>query len=1009
MRVTLGVIGALVLTAACTRSGRDHEQALDRLSDRLQTRPHEGRLRAGRWRPFISSQSDLLNRLDASAVEAYASLRRAAAIDRTPQTLLAAGLGELLAGEPSIARVELSEAVALAPESAEAWNALAVAYLAEPADTSLEATVRAYDAASTAAGLVNDDPAALFNMAVAASRLGLSEEAHLWRQVLSRERDAQWRAEIDARRTTLPRAGSSTPQAIAARVRGAGAEIGALSAELVAFDPQNTREAAFEWLFPEWGAGVLADDRRSSDRLQALGTIAGVLADRERDPLLADCVRSASSDRSVDRRFARGMVAFGAGRAHQRQTRIEDAQDQFRNALAHFERSGAAALGCAAMARAALGHAIYQVAGPADALDHLQRALGVARARGYPSLTARIDWLLALAHVGNAEPAKAIAAYERALAGYGRTGESANLCSVARGSADLLRLQGEWMSAWPRLSVTLRCAAGDSDPLRRYLAFFEASLFASDAALPRAALAFQQEAVAAAMERKADVTIAEGFTRRAMLHARVGSEADARADLARAREAVSRIASPGMSAYQRAWTARVDAELAVRAEPHRVPGILDEGVIDLFASLEPTEIPRIRLARARAFRQVGNDRAAERELVEGLRLVRRHVSRLEGEDQRLSYAEAEWDLAAEMVRILVDRGQYHEALQHAHQRAGEPPPFGRHVCTARADGAQIYAFVSLPRELLRFACRGNELVVTRSAQPSAVIEGQIQTYRRLLRADAHRDAAAAAGQRLYRLLFAGMPPAPGARLLVIPDGVFGLMPYASLIDPGSGRFLIEDHDVALLTTAGPRRAARDVSDGIVLVAPGAGPPLPRVLDEVKHVAGVYERSTVLAGADATAGALRRTMPAGRVVHFAGHAKANPGLPWASYLSVTPDLDRPEGRVEAAEIVGWPLSSTELVVLSSCESVAPRTTRGDSLVGLAKAFLRAGSRSVVGSLWEIEDDSTSQLMASFHRANRETRDPIKALRQAQLQLLRGADPSDRLPRNWAGFIAVTASR
>jgi CHAT domain-containing protein len=72
------------------------------------------------------------------------------------------------------------------------------------------------------------------------------------------------------------------------------------------------------------------------------------------------------------------------------------------------------------------------------------------------------------------------------------------------------------------------------------------------------------------------------------------------------------------------------------------------------------------------------------------------------------------------------------------------------------------------------------------------------------------------------------------------------------------------------------------------------------------------------------------------------------------------------------------------------------------VGLTRAFIYAGTPSVVASLWSVDDSSTARLMASFYR-NLKTMSKVEALRQAQLELIRGEGGSDMLARRGVGGI------
>jgi len=90
------------------------------------------------------------------------------------------------------------------------------------------------------------------------------------------------------------------------------------------------------------------------------------------------------------------------------------------------------------------------------------------------------------------------------------------------------------------------------------------------------------------------------------------------------------------------------------------------------------------------------------------------------------------------------------------------------------------------------------------------------------------------------------------------------------------------------------------------------------------------------------------------------------------------------------------------VLSACETGLGKLSSDDELVGLTRAFIYPGTQSVVASLWNVEDSSTAQLIAGFYN-NLKTMTKVEALRQAQLNLIRGSVNSDLLARRGIGGV------
>jgi len=164
----------------------------------------------------------------------------------------------------------------------------------------------------------------------------------------------------------------------------------------------------------------------------------------------------------------------------------------------------------------------------------------------------------------------------------------------------------------------------------------------------------------------------------------------------------------------------------------------------------------------------------------------------------------------------------------------------------------------------------------------------------------------------------------------------------------------------------------------------------------------------------------------RVLHFATHALADAEDADASTL-VLSQVDLPDalavlesgdrlldGLVTSAEIVDeWNLDA-DLVTLSTCNSALGREVGGEGFVGFAHAFLRAGARSTLVSLWSVPDRATSEFMAVFYREWRQNgRARADALAAAKAALRTWQDADGRRvydhPYYWAPFILFGDAR
>ena len=92
---------------------------------------------------------------------------------------------------------------------------------------------------------------------------------------------------------------------------------------------------------------------------------------------------------------------------------------------------------------------------------------------------------------------------------------------------------------------------------------------------------------------------------------------------------------------------------------------------------------------------------------------------------------------------------------------------------------------------------------------------------------------------------------------------------------------------------------------------------------------------------------------------------------------------------------------DLVVLSACNTALGEQVPGEGLRGLTQAFFAAGAQRVLGTLWQVDDQATSEWMRHFYQSLKASHSPVKAVREAQRAM--AADPQWSAPYYWAGFV------
>jgi CHAT domain-containing protein/Tfp pilus assembly protein PilF len=246
------------------------------------------------------------------------------------------------------------------------------------------------------------------------------------------------------------------------------------------------------------------------------------------------------------------------------------------------------------------------------------------------------------------------------------------------------------------------------------------------------------------------------------------------------------------------------------------------------------------------------------------------------------------------------------------------------------------------------------------------------------------------------------------RLIIVPDGVLNYVPFAAL-PTSSSMFLGDRFVITYLPAAAALEATGTKEHGgraLLAMAPSAAH-LPNATSEVRNIGNLFPRgSLVITGKGATKTLFKRVAGDYDYLHLATHGSLNRNAPWLSSLQLQPD-DQNDGRLELYEILNLKLHA-RLVTLSACETALgigyfTDTPAGDEFVGITRAFLGAGSRSVLASLWAVNDESTRALMVSFYRHLR-TSKGADALARAQREIRR-SNSRYRNPYYWAAFVLV----
>jgi len=263
---------------------------------------------------------------------------------------------------------------------------------------------------------------------------------------------------------------------------------------------------------------------------------------------------------------------------------------------------------------------------------------------------------------------------------------------------------------------------------------------------------------------------------------------------------------------------------------------------------------------------------------------------------------------------------------------------------------------------------------------------------------------------LYSILIAPIETKLKGRkkLAVIANAELNYLPFQVLGQAqanGKFRMLIDDWSVFYVMRMKVFTDAKSGREKLRIAAFGnADSSLPNAEIEVKELKKLYADATVYVRNQATKERVLSLPNTYSAIHFATHGILDYGNIDNSYLVLAPQSTDPaSGRLTIDEVTQMTnLYNTRLVTLSACNTAIGKEMIRGWLINPANAFLRSGVRTVVASLWQVDDAATGLLMKEFYR-NLKTMEAVDALRNAQMVLMR--DPKFVQPYYWAGFVLL----
>jgi CHAT domain-containing protein/tetratricopeptide (TPR) repeat protein len=342
--------------------------------------------------------------------------------------------------------------------------------------------------------------------------------------------------------------------------------------------------------------------------------------------------------------------------------------------------------------------------------------------------------------------------------------------------------------------------------------------------------------------------------------------------------------------------------------------------------------------------------------------------------------------------------------------------------------------------------------ITRSAHQLYKLPGikalqeQIESFRfSLLNPDwSNYDFFTKGGYSLYQELLQPAEPyfTKKRKLIIIPDGILNYLPFEVLLTDNKGigtkvsygnlPYLVKKYPVSYAQSASvlkslltERKKDKEIYPGDKKLIAFGDPVYENENDssqvsikalkrleysgkEIENIASFFNKGNVeiYLRDDATEENVKREgeLKKFNYIHFATHGIIDESKPDFSSLVLTRNNNSEEdGFLRASEIFNLNLNA-DLVVLSACQTGLGKLIRGEGMVGLTRAFMYAGTPTLMVSLWSVSDISTATLMGEFYRnLVKEKLSKTDALRKAQLSML--GNEKFAHPFYWAPFVLV----
>jgi CHAT domain-containing protein/Flp pilus assembly protein TadD len=956
--------------------------------------------------------------------------------------------------------------------NAKFYNDLAVALMAKekartPGESTGEAYAEAVEYLHRALALAPSLHEAQFNLALCQQyQMLLRQAADGWRKYLEKDPNSKWAEEARNHLRDIEdliKATAGNREQLRKEFREAALR---RDGELAWQTFRNSRT-----VFGGFIISVVIDDYlsarltgRTADAETALQILL-FIGDIERDKTgdrytydMANFYRGAGPQQL--QKAAEARVLFKSAAESIGKSLLGEAVSKLRQAQAIFNQIGNTSE--ALLAQYLLGHC-YRVQGSVKlSLDTLTQGAQDCEAKSYPWLLATYHNGLRNAHVDLTEYSKAIEDNQELIANAKRVEADPDVRLGLQGASEIYMFLGRYRESLQAAQEGLAMAARLRATPNNFVTFY---ILASKSYMGLgklgAALDYQQEGVKLSLEINDPDLTSRHHVNLGLVFNKLGRHNEAIEAIRKAAEIGKSVRDEKKSgeiiAFSNRYLGHIYRDMGRYEESARAyqeaSQFYSENDIDNTVLLFETAKGKLLTAM-----RGGDDATAAKELERVIDFYEQHRVNIEDEISRNSFFDREqgiYDIAVDFAysrqqneRLAFDYSELNRArslldtveLPERKLPEGPLPEVRLPTSTKPLSLDQIQARMPDRTYLLQYAALDDKLViwaVSKNDLKSQVVSigqeqlsSKVTAYLESLGSEwkGRRSDPKPQATDLYKILIEPIESQLNRdfEICVIPDKILHRLPFAALISPRTGKYLIEERTIYVSPSANmflvaTEIAGRKVEDRTERLLAVGNPQvdrkrfprltdLPNAASQAWEEAAFYEAKLVVLNGKAREAYIRQEIEKSDVVDFAMHYVADERTPMLSLLPLAaekaPASKAQDGMLYAHELYRMNLSRLRLAILSGCQTGIETFYKGEGAISLARAFQAAGVPLVVASLWGVEDRRAKELMVTFHRYRKQRGlTTAQALRQAQLDQITSADPQARSPYHWAAYIVI----